>query len=103
MRVLSPVSRKKGGGQRALLVPDFFFKCLYLKIIFMPKWHSLRWHILPFLVITGGPCSMSGGPPEEVTFTLRPSRSVRVAQAKGAEGAAGERQEDERISDEADR
>lgn len=46
---------------------------------------------------------MSGGPPEEVTFTLRPSRSVRVAQAKGAEGAAGERQEDERISDEADR
>ena len=25
MRVLSPVSRKKGGGQRDLLVPDFFF------------------------------------------------------------------------------
>lgn len=48
------------GEQSSLLTSSFFFTCLQLKTILMPKWHILQWHV-PIPSVTGSPLAQVRG------------------------------------------
>lgn len=50
---LCPAFRQMGEGYEKVFLCLLFFSCFQLKIILLPKWHNLGWHILIRLFTPG--------------------------------------------------